>query len=106
MNLKKSYQEKYGYERVITSRNSPLTFAEMDMLKLKDGQEFVIDEVEKEFVLIVLAGKCDVFGDDFKFEKVGHRQSTLEVVAAESVYVGKNKPFTVKAVDGDVRIAV
>lgn len=106
MNLKKSYHEKYGYERVITSRNSPLTFAEMDMLKLADGQEFVIDEVEKEFVLVVLAGKCDVSSKDFKYEKVGYRKSTMEVIAAESVYVGKNTPFTVKAVEGDVRIAV
>ena len=106
MNLRKSYHEEYGYTKVITSRNSPLTYVEMDMLKLQDGKEFVIDEVEKEFVLIVLSGKCDVFGKDFKFEKVGHRQSTMEVVGAESVYVGKNKPFTVKAVEGDVRVAV
>ena len=37
MNLKKSYVEKYGYEKVITNRNSPLCYAETDMLKLRDG---------------------------------------------------------------------
>ena len=106
MNLKKSYKEQYGYERFITDRNSPLTFAEMDMLKLAEDKEYTINEVEKEFVLIVLAGKCDVWGEGFKYEKVGHRESTLEQVPAESVYVGKNLPFTVKAVGGDVRVAV
>ena len=35
MNLKKSYVEKYGYERVITDRNSPLTYAELDFLMLE-----------------------------------------------------------------------
>ena len=106
MNLRKSYKEEYGYVKLVTSRNSPLTYTEMDMLKLQDKQEFVIDEVEKEFVLIILEGKCDVFGEGFKFEQMGYRKSTLEVVGAESVYVGKNTPFTVRAVGGDVRIAV
>ena len=32
MNLKKVYTEKYGYERVITSKNSSLYYAEADML--------------------------------------------------------------------------
>ena len=32
MNLKKSYVEKYGYERVVTDRNSPLVYAETDTL--------------------------------------------------------------------------
>ena len=56
MNLKKSYVEKYGYERVVTDRNSPLVYAEMDMLKLADGQSYTIEELGKEFVLVVLYG--------------------------------------------------
>lgn len=106
MNLKKSYKEEYGYVRVITDRNSPLTYVEMDMLKLREGEEFAIDEVEKEFVLVILDGKCDVWGEKFAFKGMGFRKSSLEVVGAESVYVGKNEPFKVKAVGGDVRIAV
>lgn len=106
MNLKKTYKEEYGYVRFITDRNSPLTYAEMDMLKLHDGESFDIDEIEKEFVLIVMEGKCNVEGKDFLFEKVGFRKSTMEIVGAESVYVGKNTPFRVTAIEGDVRIAV
>ena len=34
----KIYDEKYGYERVVTDRNSALVYAETDMLKLADGQ--------------------------------------------------------------------
>ena len=48
MNLKKSYVEKYGYEKVITNRNSPLCYAETDMLKLRDGTSAKIDEKGKE----------------------------------------------------------
>ena len=47
MNLKKSYTEKYGYEKVITDRNSVLTYAEMDMLKLRDGESYRITEKDK-----------------------------------------------------------
>ena len=38
MNLKKTYTEKHGYERVVTDRNSPLVYAECDMLKLEAGE--------------------------------------------------------------------
>lgn len=106
MNLKKSYQEKYGYERIITDRNSPLTFVEMDMLKLAKDNSFVIDEVEKEFVFVVIYGFCSIKGEGFNFPKVGKRSSSMEVISAESVYVGKNTPVTISAVDGDVKIAV
>ena len=49
MNLKKSYREKYGYERVTTDRNSPLAYLELDFLKLADGQSYTVTEKNKEF---------------------------------------------------------
>lgn len=105
MNLKKSYVEKYGYERVITDRNSPLTFAELDFLKLAEGKSYTVDEKGKEFALIILYGKCSVKGKDFAFNEVGSRKDVFDS-AAESVYVGKDTSFTVTAIDGDVKIAV
>ena len=48
MNLKKTYVEKYGYERVVTDRNSPLTYLELDFLKLADGQSYTVDEKGKD----------------------------------------------------------
>ena len=104
MNLKKTYVEKYGYERVITDRNSPLTFTELDFLKLADGQSYTIDEKGKEFALIILYGKCLVKGDGFEFE-AGKRQNVFDG-PAEAVYVGKDTEFTVTGASGDVKIAV
>ena len=103
MNLKKSYVEKYGYERVVTDRNSALVYAETDMLKLADGQSYQVDELGKEFVLVVLYGRCEVKGEGFTFA-VGKRANVFEG-AAETAYIGKDTPFTVTAKEGDVKIA-
>ena len=105
MNLKKSYVEKYGYERVTTDRNSPLTYAELDFLKLADGQSYTVDEKGKEFALIILYGKCSVKGESFAFDTVGKRENVFDG-PAEAVYVGKDTAFTVTGKDGDVKIAV
>ena len=105
MNLKKSYAEKYGYQRVITDRNSVLTYEEIDMLKLADGKSYTGIERDKECCLIVLAGTCSVKGDDFVFENVGQRATPFDG-PAEGVYIGRDTAFTVTATGGDVRICV
>lgn len=105
MNLKKKYVEKYGYERVVTDRNSVLTYAEMDMLKLEKGKSVTVEEKGKEFALVVLYGTCSVAGEGFEFNNVGVRKSVFDGVG-EAVYVGLNTAFTVTAVGGDVKIAV
>ena len=105
MNLKKGYVEKYGYERVITDRNSILTYAELDFLKLADGQSYTITEKGKEFALIILYGKCAVKGEGFEFSEVGKRENVFDG-PAEAVYVGKDTEFTVTGKGGDVKIAV
>ena len=104
MNLKKTYVEKYGYETVITDRNSQLVFAELDFLKLADGQSYTVSEKGKEFALMILYGKCSVKGEGFEFN-AGKRQNVFEG-PAEAVYVGKDTEFTVTGVGGDVKIAV
>lgn len=105
MNLKKSYTEKYGYEKVITDRNSVLTYAEMDMLKLRDGESYRITEKDKEFVLIVLYGTITVKSEGFRFDNVGKRKSVFDGVA-ETVYIGKDTDFTVTAIGGDAKVCV
>ncbi len=105
MDLKKSYVEKIGYERVITDRNSVLTFAEMDMLMLSKGQSYEIDEKGKEFALVILRGSCKVEGEGFCFDKVGVRNSVFEGVG-EAVYVGKDTSFKVTGVSEEVKICV
>lgn len=105
MDLKKKYVEKYGYERVITDRNSALTFEEMDMLKLRSGASFTVTEKGKEFALVVMTGTVTVSGKDFCFENVGKRKTVFDGVG-ESVYVGLNTEFTITAVDGDARVCI
>ena len=105
MNLKKTYTQKYGYERVITDRNSPLVYAQTDMLVLADGKSYTVDELSEEFVLVVLYGKCEVKGEGFCFSEVGSRESVFDG-AAETAYIGKDTPFTVTAKGGDVKIVV
>lgn len=75
------------------------------MLKLAKGKSFSVSETDKEFALIVLGGTCTVKGGTFCFEKVGKRKSPFDGVA-EGVYIGKDTPFNVTAVGGDVRICV
>lgn len=104
MSLKKSYVEKYGYEKAVTERNAPLSYAELDFLKLADGQSYTVDECGKEFVLVVLYGRCEVKGEGFTFA-VGKRESVFDG-AAETAYIGKDTPFTVIGKGGDVKIAV
>lgn len=105
MELKKSYKDDYGYVRVITDRNSSLVFEEIDMLKLSAGKSFSITELGKEFALILLSGICTVTGKGFCFEKVGSRKTPFEGVA-DGVYIGKDIPFTVTALEGDVRVCI
>lgn len=105
MNLKKSYTEKYGYEKVIEKSSSPLMYTEIDMLKLAKGESYQVEETGKEFVLIVCYGTCKVSGKDFCFEKVGKRKTVFDGLG-ECVYVGKDTAFTVTSVDGDVKICV
>ena len=105
MNLIKHYTEKYGYERVVTDRNSTLTYAEMDMLKLRNGESYRVEEYGKEFVLVVLFGTVSVKGEGFSFENVGKRKSVFDGVA-ETVYIGKDTAFTVSATNGDAKICV
>ena len=105
MSLKKSYTAQHGCERVITARNSVLTFEEIDMLCLAEGKSFSVSEGGKEFALIVLAGSCKVEGEGFRFEKVGKRKTPFDGVA-EVAYIGKDTPFTVTAVGGDVRVCI
>ena len=63
MNLKKSFSGNFGYEKIITKENSPLKYTEIDMLKLREGESYTINELNKEFVLVVYYGTCAVKGD-------------------------------------------
>lgn len=105
MNLKKICPDSYGYQRVVTSRNSTLTFEEMDVLKLCRDGSFTVREQGKEFALVVLWGTVTVKGKDFCFERVGTRKSVFDGVG-EAVYVGLDTEFTVEATGGEAKVVI
>ncbi len=104
MQLKKHCAGQHGYERIITDRNSPLCFLEVDMVKLSDKEACLVDEPGKEFALIVLDGRCAVSGKGFSFPSVGRRRTVFDG-PAEAVYVGKDTPFEIRA-ESDVRVCL
>lgn len=105
MNLKKVCTDEYGYQRVVTDRNTSLTYAEADVLKLRENESFTIAENGKEFALIVLYGTVNVEGKDFRFDCVGIRKTVFDGVG-EAVYVGKDTEFRITAVGGEAKMII
>ncbi len=104
MNLKKSWNKRYGKSEIITKANSTCKKVEMDMLRLSDGDKKAYREENKEYALILLGGKCTVRGEGFAFENEGVRKDVFDG-AATCIYIPANTPFTVEGV-GEVQIAV
>lgn len=104
MNLKKTWNKKYGKSEIITKDNSPCKNVEIDMVKLIKGDKKSYSEADKEYGLLILNGKCTVEGATFKYENVGERETVFEGNAT-CVYVPRNTDFTITAC-GEVAIAV
>lgn len=86
MNFKKSYKEKYGYERIITDRNSVLTFAEADMLKLRGEDEYKIDEKALHGTTDARAGRICKKSADKGYGKL--RLAAGHGISLHAVYIG------------------
>ena len=67
MNLKKTWNKKYGKSQIITKDNSTCKNVEIDMVRLADGETKSYNEEGKEFGLLILGGKCTVEADSFKY---------------------------------------
>ena len=104
MNLKKNWNKKFGKSEIITKANSTCKKVEMDMLRLAPGDKKSYREVNKEYALVILRGKCTVEGEGFSFKDAGKRMDVFEG-AATCIYVPANTPFTVEGVT-EVEIAV
>lgn len=104
MSFKKTWSMQDGCDEVITKENSSLDMLEVDMLKLMQGQSKNYDEIDKEYALILLGGKCTVIGDGLDYENIGQRKSVFDG-RATALYIPRNKKFTIKA-DTNVTIAV
>ena len=101
---KRSWNKKYGKSEIFTREDSYCQKVEMDMLRLADGDKKSYREIDKEYALVILGGKCTVSGEGFEFTDAGKRKDVFDGPAT-CIYVPANKPFTVTAV-GEVSIAV
>ncbi len=104
MNLKKTWNKKYGKSEIITTENSPCKLVEIDMVRLAKGDKKSYNESDKEYGLLILGGKCTVKGDGFEYKNIGKRENVFGG-AATCVYVPRNTPFTITG-EGEVSIAV
>ena len=104
MNLKKTWNKKFGKSEVISKQNSSCKLVEIDMVRLADGESKKYNEKDKEYGLLILGGKCTVTGDGFEYKNIGKRKDVFDGPAT-CVYVPRNKEFTITG-DGEVSIAV
>ena len=98
MNLKKSWNKKYGKCEIYKKDNCTLKKVEMDMLRLAQGDTKSYRRENTEFGILILGGKCNVTGDGFSFENAGKRKNVFDG-AATCIYIPANKEFTITALE-------
>lgn len=104
MNLKKTWDKKYGKSEMVTKENSSLKLVEIDMVKLADGEQKTYDEQDTEFGAVIFGGKCTVTGSGFEYRKIGKRKNVFDGPCT-CFYIPRNIKFTIKAV-GEVSLCV
>lgn len=104
MNLKRSWNKKYGKSEIFKLENSACKKVEMDMVRLAEGQSKKYAEKDKEYGLVILGGSCTVSGLDFSYENIGKRADVFDGPAT-CVYIPRNTEFTITAC-GEVSVAV
>ena len=104
MNLKKTWNKKYGKSEIITKENSTLKNVEIDMVRLADGQTKAYDEKDTEFGIVIFGGKCKISGDGFDFGEIGKRKDVFDGPCT-CVYVPKDTKFSITGV-GEVSMCV
>lgn len=104
MNYKRTWNKKYGKSEIYTKENAACQLVEIDMVRLRDGEQKTYAEENKEFGILILGGTCTVTGEGFSYEKIGRRATVFDG-AATCVYVPRNNRFTVKAI-GEVSFCV
>ncbi len=96
MNLKKTWNKRYGNTELITKDNSSLKKVEMDMLRLFDGEVKSYRKENTEFGILIFGGKCNIEGDGFSFENAGKRENVFDGPAT-CVYIPANTEFKITA---------
>jgi 5-deoxy-glucuronate isomerase len=104
MNFKRHWDGAFGCRQIYQTADSACGLLEIDMLRLKAGQDYTYAESNKEYALILLGGKCSVQGDGISYRQIGQRQNVFDGPAT-ALYLPRNRKFTVTA-DREVTVAV
>ena len=76
--FKRNWTKKFGKSEIFTKEDSYCQNVEIDMVKLADGQTKTYSEIDKEYGLLILGGKCTVAGKDFNYENIGERETVFD----------------------------
>ena len=105
MNLKISTEGKRGYIPLIDREKELTKFIDFSLLRLKEKEESEKISLEnREAAIVILSGVCDIYTDNMKWKKLGHRANVFEG-AATALYLPPGSFFQVKA-RSSVEIAV
>ena len=102
--FKRTWNKRHGKSEIFKKDDSFCKDIEIDMVKLADGDQKAYRERDKEYGVLILCGTCSVEGKDFKYEKIGERETVFDGNAT-CVYVPRNTDFTITAI-GEVSICV
>ena len=86
---KRNWNKKFGKTEIFAKENSYCQNVEIDMVRLADGEKKSYTEVDREYGLLILGGKCTVEGEGFKYENIGEREDVF-TGNATCVYVPRN----------------
>ncbi|HIE09894.1 MAG TPA: 5-deoxy-glucuronate isomerase [Armatimonadetes bacterium] len=64
-----------GFRRIVGPDNSPLKFIEFGRLRLGEGERWSVKFEEREAVLYILGGRCDIEADGRRFHNLGQRKN-------------------------------
>ena len=104
MNLFNKYIPSDGFTSLVTPPAMEMKLINFGMIRLQSGQTYQAGTEDKEVVLVILSGKCDILSGDIKWEGVGERKSVFEG-KPYAAYIPSGSKFSITGA-GSVEIAV
>lgn len=103
MDYIKHYEPQNGFTKISTIGNGELKLSEFGIISLKDGEKFKESTGTNEVALIILGGKCSVYGNGFEFNQIGERKDVFSG-KPYTVYIPCKNAYEIVA-HGDVELA-
>jgi len=105
LNLKISTEGKKGYIPIVSTEQGLTKFIDFALLRLEKGETSdKIASSDREAVVVILSGVCDIYTENMKWENLGHRANVFEG-AATALYLLSGSFFQVRA-RSSVEIAI